>query len=89
MLNTSINLCYLVYNFDFVAPSIRVAAAEANTTVSLSFTFVAVEMLNDHLLLGGSDPQNITFDPSFHISVTKVSPGYTTPANLGVRLSRW
>jgi len=54
------------YNLALAEPSTSVAAADARTTVSRSLTFVV----------------KITFAPSFHISVMRVSPGYTTPANL-------
>ena len=67
----------------------KVAAAAPRTTALRSFTLVAInrsfelpnpqgEAFIHHVL-------NMTLSPSFHISGTRVSPGYTTPTNLGTR----
>lgn len=70
--------------------STRVAAAFANAMVSLSFTVAAV--LQDSGSIYHFESNNVilkkTFDPSFHIFVTIVSPGYTTPTSLASHSDR-
>ena len=68
---------------DLFEPPARVTAHEERTTVSRSLTLVTEEDLSEgsnqeH----GSNSPKITLLPSFHICVTIVSPGNTTPANL-------
>lgn len=76
----------LRYSFAFAcsAESSRVAAAAASTTALRSLTFVANS--HDSMLMQEDtermDSLKITLFPSFHISVIRVSPGYTTPAKL-------
>ena len=71
-----------LHSFAFTFLSTSVTAALLKAGESRSFTFAAVVRVRKaRQIPEEGDSLNITLSPSFHISVTSVSPGMTVPAN--------